>query len=102
MILLELSISPLDKGESVGEYVARALDVIDRSGVPYRLNPMGTVMEGEWDEVMAVCRACLDALSTDCRRVSMAIKIDYREGPGGRIEEKTRTVSRHLGRDLAE
>ena len=33
MVLLEFSMSPLGKGESVGRYVARSLDIIDRSGV---------------------------------------------------------------------
>jgi uncharacterized protein YqgV (UPF0045/DUF77 family) len=46
MVLLEFSMSPLGKGESVGKYVARSLDIIDKSGVDYRLNPMGTVLEG--------------------------------------------------------
>ena len=45
MVLLEFSMSPLGKGESVGKYVARSLDIIDKSGVDYRLNPMGTVLE---------------------------------------------------------
>ena len=54
MVLLEFSMSPLGKGESVSKYVSRSLDIIDKSGVDYRLNPMGTVLEGEWDEVMAV------------------------------------------------
>ena len=54
MVLLEFSMSPLDKGESLSQYVARSLDIIDRSGVPYQLTPMGTILEGEWDDVMAV------------------------------------------------
>jgi len=36
MVLLEFSIFPLAKGESVGPYVARCLDIIDRSGLDYR------------------------------------------------------------------
>jgi uncharacterized protein YqgV (UPF0045/DUF77 family) len=48
MILLEFSMSPMDKGESVSEQVSRSLKIIDESGVPYRLNPMGTVLEGEF------------------------------------------------------
>ncbi len=52
MVLLEFSMSPLGKSESVGKYVSRSLDLIDRSGVDYRLNPMGTVLEGEWDECL--------------------------------------------------
>ena len=43
--LVEFSMTPLDKGESVGEYVARSLKIIDDSGLPYRLNAMGTVVE---------------------------------------------------------
>ena len=46
MVMIEFSMYPLDKGESLSPYVARILDVIDRSGVTYRLNPMGTVLEG--------------------------------------------------------
>ena len=47
MVLLEFSMAPLGQGESVSAQVARILDVIDRSGVPYRLTPMGTILEGE-------------------------------------------------------
>lgn len=46
MVLLEFSMSPLGKSESVGKYVARSLDIIDKSGVSYRLNPMGTSWKG--------------------------------------------------------
>ena len=58
MLLIELSMSPMDQGPSVSKWVARALEIIDRSGLDYRLGPMGTCIEGEWDEVMAVVRRC--------------------------------------------
>ena len=45
MVLLDFSMSPFDKGESLGKYVARSLDIIDRSGLPYQLTPMGTIIE---------------------------------------------------------
>jgi len=32
-LLLELSITPLDKGKSVSKYVARSIDIIDKSGI---------------------------------------------------------------------
>ena len=100
MILLEFSMSPLGKGESVGKHVSRSLDLIDRSGVDYRLNPMGTVLEGEWDEVLAVVTKCYNRMKKDCNRISCSIKIDYRKGAGGRIEGKTASVERRLGRRL--
>ncbi len=59
MVLLEFAMAPHGQGESLSAHVARILDVIDRSGVRYQLTPMGTILEGEWDEVMAVVTACL-------------------------------------------
>ena len=99
-VLLEFSMTPLDKGASVGRYVARSLDIIDKSGVAYRLNPMGTVLEGEWDEVMQVVRSCYERMREDCERISVSIKIDYRGGASGRLESKIESIERHLGRGV--
>ncbi len=101
-MLLEFSMAPLAKGESVGEYVARSLEIIDRSGVPYRLNPMGTVLEGEWDEVMSVVRQCLEAMSGDCDRVTCTIKFDWRREATGRLSSKVASVEKRLGRPLQQ
>ena len=101
MVLLEFSMSPSTKGESLSPYVARSLDIIDRSGLPYQLTPMGTIIEGEWAEVMAVVTACFEAMSADCDRIGTHIKIDYRAGPGGRIKAKVDSVQSKLGRKLA-
>lgn len=101
MVLLEFAMAPAGKGESYSEHVARILDVIDRSGVPYQLTPMGTILEGEWHEVMGVVSACFEALRTDCTRIGMTLKMDWREGPGGRLHSKTAKVQERLGRKLA-
>ncbi|MBV51407.1 MAG: hypothetical protein CMH77_02720 [Nitrospinae bacterium] len=100
MVLLEFSMSPLDKGESVSEYVSRSLKIISESGVDYRLNPMGTVLEGEWDEVMDVVKLCYEKMSSDCKRITCGIKIDYREGKSGRLESKMASVEKRLGKKL--
>ena len=99
-VLLEFSMTPLDKGASVGRYVARSLDIIDRSGVSYRLNPMGTVLEGEFDEVVGVVRSCYERMREDCDRISCAIKIDYRKDTSGRLGSKIETIEKHLGRRI--
>ncbi|MHC4063656.1 MAG: MTH1187 family thiamine-binding protein [Planctomycetota bacterium] len=99
-VLLEFSMTPLDKGESVGKYVARSLEIIDASGLPYRLNPMGTVIEGEWDECLDLVARCFQRLSTDCTRVSCSIKIDYRQGQAERIASKIARVEGLLGKTL--
>lgn len=100
MVLLEFSMYPLGKGESVSRHVARSLDIIDRSGLDYRLHAMGTVIEGEWDECMAVVRKCYDAMRKDCGRIECVIKMDYRKGRRGRLNTKVARVEKRLGRKL--
>jgi uncharacterized protein (TIGR00106 family) len=90
----------MGKGESVSAYVARCLDVVAKSGLDYRLHAMGTTLEGTLDDVLAVVRRCFAALESDCERISCSIKIDYRKGPGGRLESKVQKVRDLVGRPL--
>ena len=101
MVLLEFSMSPLSQGESLSKYVARSLDIIDRSGLAYQLTPMGTIIEGEWHEAMAVVNACFEAMKADCTRISTSIKIDYRDAPAGRLKSKVAAVQDKVGRKLS-
>jgi uncharacterized protein (TIGR00106 family) len=100
MVLLDFSMTPLGKGESVSPYVARCLEVVAASGLDYRLHAMGTTLEGELDEVLAVVRRCFEVLQTDCNRISCSIKMDYRKGPGGRLQSKVQKVQGLAGRPL--
>lgn len=100
MLLAEFSIWPMDKGQSVGQYVARALDIVDRSGLPYKLGPLGTCIEGEWPQVMAVIQQCFEELSRDSDRIACTIKCDWRRGRVGALESKVESVERALGRKL--
>jgi len=102
MVLLEFSMSPLDKGDSLSPYVARSLDIIDKSGLPYQLTPMGTILEGEWEQVMAVVTACYQRMSQDCDRISTSMRIDYRAGKSGRLKSKIQAVESKLGRTLSK
>ena len=100
MVLLEFAMNPPDRGDGLSAYVARILDVIDRSGVPYQLTPMGTILEGSFDEVMKVVGDCFRALEQDCPRIGMNLKMDYRAGPQSRLRSKIESVEKRLGRKL--
>lgn len=100
MVLLEFSMAPLEKGESVGPYVARSLEIIARSGLDYRLHAMGTIVEGNIDEVLKVLHECFDAMSDDCDRITCSVKLDYRKGHSGRLETKVSSVEEILGQKL--
>ena len=93
-VIIDFSIFPVGKGESVSDYVSRAVKIIKKSGLAYRLGPMGTAIEGEWDEVMGLVNRCFEDLKKDCHRVYMTLKVDYRKGESGRMEGKIKTVER--------
>ena len=95
-VIINFSVFPLDKGESLSSYVARSIKIIEDSQLPYELNAMGTSIEGEWPEVMAVVDKCFQALAKDCNRVYLALKADYRKGPAGRLESKVASVKQKL------
>ncbi len=100
MTLVEVSITPIGKGESVSKWVAKAIDLIDRSGLEYQLGPMGTCIEGEWEDISRVIGRCLKALSRDCGRVSISLKGDWRKGSQSRLSTKVESVVRKLGRPI--
>ena len=100
MLLAEFSIWPMDKGESVGPYVARALDIVDRSGLPYKLGTLGTCIEGEWPDVMRVIQQCYESLARDSNRIACTVKMDWRKGQSGRLDSKVESVQKTLGRPL--
>jgi uncharacterized protein (TIGR00106 family) len=95
-VLIDFSMFPVDKGESVSAFVARAVKVIRESGMPHRIGPMGTTIEGEWEETIGLVGRCLEELKKDCNRVYMTLKVDYRKGPGGRIETKVKSLGNKL------
>ena len=100
MYLLEFSISPLAKGDSVSHYVARSLEIVVASGLDYRLHAMGTIVEGELDQVLGVLRQCLEAMAADCDRITCSAKLDFRRGRSGRLDTKVSSVEEKLGRPL--
>jgi uncharacterized protein (TIGR00106 family) len=100
MVLLEMSITPLGKGESVSQYVAECVEIIDRSGLDYELHAMGTIVEGELDEVLELMRRCIEQVATHSDRVICAAKIDFRRGKSGCLTSKVTSVEEKLGRKL--
>jgi uncharacterized protein (TIGR00106 family) len=100
MVILDLSMFPLDKGASLSTYVARSLEIIDSSGLDYRVHAMGTDMEGPFDRVMDVVKQCFDAMAADCERIEASIKLDYRKGRRGGLESKVASVQQKVGHAL--
>ncbi len=100
MVLLEFSVTPLGAGQSVSQYVARCVDIVDRSGLAYELHAMGTIVEGELVQVLEIMRKCIEAVAEDNPRVSCTAKLDYRRGASGRLVSKVQSIQEKLGRPL--
>lgn len=95
-MLLAFSISPQTSDQpdgSVSEAVAAAIKVVRESGVSYETTSMFTTLEGEWEEIMAVIKECVDAVETYSPRVSLVMKADIRPGYTGQMAAKVDRVN---------
>lgn len=100
-MLAAFSISPVaaDASGSVAAGVAEAVRVVRASGLPHETNAMFTTVEGEWDEVMAVVKACVDAMEPYGDRVGLVMKADIRAGHTGQMAAKVERVEGLLAGD---
>lgn len=98
-VLLEFSMFPLDQGDSLSGHVSRLIELIRDSGADYRLTAMGTLIETEQlDTALALVARCNELLQQQgCKRIYASIKLDIREGQGGRLQQKIRSVERRIG-----
>ena len=99
-VMVEFSVVPLGRGVSVSPVIAEVMKIIVESGVSYRANPMGTVLEGDWDTVMGVVKKCHDRVMKDAERAITTIKIDDRKGSDSRMDKKLESVEMKLGMKL--
>jgi len=100
-VLVEFSMFPTDKGESVSPYVSRIIKMIDESGIPYKLTPMGTVFETEKiEDALQIINKAYKLLEPDCNRVYSVIKFDIRKGKSGRMQQKIKSVEKKLGKEV--
>lgn len=99
-MLAIFSTFPVGKSESLSEDVAEVIRIIDDSGLECQTTAMGTLVEGEWDEVMALIKQCHYKLRESSSRVNTKISIDDRAGAKGRIKGKVASVEKHLGHEV--
>lgn len=97
-MIVAFSVAPAGgESESVSAAVADAVRVVRDSGLPYELNSMFTLVEGEWDEVMDVVKRAVEAASAGASRTSLVLKADIRPGYTGQLRAKVERVEKHLG-----
>ena len=96
-MLAAFSITPLGVGDSVSGSVAEAVRIVRDSGLPNETNAMFTNVEGDWDDVMALIKACVMKVGESAPRVSVVIKVDHRPGVTDGLHTKVAAVEERLG-----
>ncbi len=98
MIIAQVTISPLDKGISVGKYVREAVKVIEKSGLKYHVCAMATEIEAPDIETLfgVVKRAEKAVIDAGSQRVISTVKIDHRVDTEATMEDKVKVARGEL------
>lgn len=99
-MLAQITITPVGSGEETKELTAKALTIIKNSELDYQLTSMGTIIEGEWDEIIALAKKCHDELKEYADRLSTNILIDDRKDLNNRLKGNVLDVEYALGEEL--
>lgn len=98
-VIAELVVVPLGTGSpSLSSYVAGVEKLLATFNLKTMLTPMGTVLEGELDEVLRAVRAVHEVpFQAGALRVSTTVKIDERRDKELSMEGKVQAVREKLG-----
>lgn len=96
-MLAQFSVVPVGTGSSISDKLTDVVKMVDSSGLDYRMNSMGTVVEGEPDEVLALIKKCHQSVLAKSERVYTTISIDDRKGYTQRITKKIESVEQKAG-----
>lgn len=98
MALVEVSVVPLGTGDtSLSPHVARAVKVLREAGAKYQLTAMGTIVEGDFAELMQlVIKMHQAVLAGGVKRVLTTVKIDDRRDKAATMTSKVEAVKKAL------
>ena len=94
MAILQISVSPRGgPGVSLSRYVARALRALEASGLKHQTHAMGTIIEGDPEQLFAVVQKMHEAaFGGDIQRVVTEIKLDDRRDKTATLDDKVASV----------
>jgi len=96
-VLVEFSMFPLDKGESVSKYVSKIIKMLENSNIQYKLTPMGTIFEvSSFEEAIKILNNSYKELENNCNRIYSNVKFDIRKNKKNRIKEKIESIKEKL------
>jgi len=96
--IMNFAIFPIDKGDHVGEYVSKVVQLIKDSGFDYQFSPMGTVVEADTvQELLDLVNQSYEILSPVSDRVYCNMSLDYSKTKTNRIAGKRKSIEDRIG-----
>jgi uncharacterized protein (TIGR00106 family) len=96
-MLAEFTVHPMDETH-LSKDVAQMMEVLEDEGVTYCLSPLGTGVEGSWNEVMSAIHRCHETMLKRHARVITTITVDDRREPRHHLDEIVPVIEHELGR----
>jgi uncharacterized protein (TIGR00106 family) len=98
-VMVDLCVVPLGVSVSVSKFIAQCQRIINDAGLESQLHPYGTVIQGEWDEVMIVVKSCHEKVhAMGAPRISTTLKIGTRTDREQSMQDKMDSVTQKLDR----
>jgi uncharacterized protein (TIGR00106 family) len=92
-VMMYMCVIPLGVGVSLSEFIAKCQRVIQDSGMKHQMHPYGTVIEGEWDAVFAVVKACHEIVHEhSAPRITTTLKVGTRTDREESMSDKMNSV----------
>ena len=98
-VLVEFAMFPVDKGDSVSNYVVEIIKNIDEMGISYQLTAMGTIFETEtMAEALDIIKKSYECLENHSDRIYSTVKFDIQKHKSNRIETKIESIENKVGK----
>lgn len=92
-VICELVAVTYDIGPSLSPFVAEVVKIIKKNDkVEHELTAMGSILEGEWDDINAVIDEIFKTVAPKYERIGITAKFDYRKSKKNRIKGKIKSV----------
>lgn len=96
-MIVEISFVPIGVGTSLSRYIAKVIKNIEKSGLKYQLTSMGTIVEGEWNEISNLIDYSHNLIfEMGIERIITNIKIDYRLDKKSSMQDKIDSVKKKM------
>lgn len=93
-VILDFSMFPIGTGESLSNYVAKIIKMLEEKNIIYRLNPMSTTIETDnLKEALKIIYESFTCLENEVDRIYSIVKLDIRKNrKKGEMEHKVQSV----------